>query len=242
MRAATGASEALFRRARDAEGTKATRRYGRGVMVLAAGRAYSSAKRLVRATRPRRIDRVAFARRAFGGSFASGILVLGLIALASPARFGQPGASTLRTGWPSIALLVAIGLCLLAGLARRRHLLWLGGRVREPLLRPLEEVSGFYDAVEALEACPAPLRTRFALSWVWGPVATAVLGGTFAFSAAYFVVDAILARGRVGWAQPVYALAFTAASLVVFALGAGRFATWRVAASVHREATTGYPA
>src|SRR3712207_6990696 len=38
---------------------------------------------------------------------------------------------------------------LLAGLARRRHLLWLGGRVREPLLRPMEEVSGFYDAVEA---------------------------------------------------------------------------------------------
>lgn len=211
-------------------------------MVLAAGRSYSSAKRLVRATRPRAIDRVAFARRAFGGSFAAGVVVLGLIAIVSPARFGQPGASTLQTGWPSLALAATIGACVLIALARGRHLLWLGNRVREPLARPLEEMPGFDDAVEALEACPAALRTRFAMSWVWGPVALAVLGGTFAFSAAYFLVDAILARGRVGWAQPVYALVFALASLVVFGLGAGRLATWRFATSVHKEVTTGYPA
>jgi hypothetical protein len=53
-------------------------------------------------------------------------------------------------------------------------------------------------------------------------------------------VDAVLARFRVGWGQPLYALVFAGASVLVFATLAGRLATWRFAMSVHKEVTTGY--
>ena len=209
-------------------------------MVVAAGRAYARAARTVRAARPR-VARAAFARRALGGAFVAGIVVLGLIAFVSPASFGQPGASPARSGWPPAVLLALIAAGIAIAVARRAHMAWLVQRIRDPWVRPLEEVPGFVDAVEDLERCPAPLRTRFALAWVWGPAALAVTGGTFAFSAAYFVVDAVLARGRVGWGQPAYALAFAVLSWLVFALAAGRLATFRFAASVLKEATTGYP-
>ncbi|MFN2488826.1 MAG: hypothetical protein ABR529_03620 [Actinomycetota bacterium] len=139
-----------------------------------------------------------------------------------------------------MVLLVIIGLCLAYGALRRAELRWLAARVREPLVRPLEEEPHFDDAVETLESCPAPLRMRYAIAWVWGPIAWAVVGGTCAFSAAYFVVDAILARFRVGWEQPLYGAVFGVLSVIVFAGAAGRLATWRFAASVYREATTGY--
>jgi hypothetical protein len=210
--------------------------------VLAARRAYANTRSFVRAARPRHIARGRLARRAFAGSFLAGVALLGLIGIASPSQFGQPGAATLQSGWPLYALSALITSVGLLALARRRHLAWLLARLREPLDRPLDDHHGFGDAVSALEACPAPLRTRFALSWVWGPVVGAVLGGTFAFSSAYFVVDAVLARFRVGWAQPVYALGFAALSMIVFAAAAGRMSTWRFATSVHKEVSTGYPA
>ena len=84
------------------------------------------------------------------------------------------------------------------------------------------------------------LRLRWAIGWVWAPVVWAVVGGTLAFSAAYFVVDALLSGLRVGPGHAVYAGAFTVASLAVFAAAAGRLATWRFAASVHRDVTGGY--
>jgi len=209
-------------------------------MVLAARRTYSTAKKATRATRPRHIARSTFGRRCLLCCFVAGVVVLSVIGLASPGQFGAPGSSTLRTGWPSLALLGLALAGLLLALARRRHLVWLVSRIREPYVRPLEEYPGFEDAVAALQSCPAALRTRYAISFVWGPIAWAVLGCTCAFSCAYFVVDAILARGRVGWAQPVYALVFALLAWFLFAATAGRFATWRFATSAHKEATTGY--
>ncbi len=138
-------------------------------------------------------------------------------------------------------LLAVVAIALGYGIVRRAQVRWAFERAREPYVRPLEEEPGFDEAVEALAECPAALRTRFALSWVWGAVAWAIVGGTFAFSTAYFLVDAVLARGRVGWQQPVYAVVFALLSLAVFAATAGRLATWRFAASVHKEVATGYP-
>jgi hypothetical protein len=210
-------------------------------MVLAAHRAYATLKRLVRAARPQRVGRGTFARRTFAANFVAGVGILGGIGLTAPSQFGQPGAATLHTGWPSWLLIGVIALCCLVAWTKRADLTWLYARVREPFVRPLDEARGFADAVDALASCPAPLRTRFAVSWVWGPIAAAVLGATFAFSAAYFVVDAILARGRVGWAQPVYGAAFALLSMALFAAAAPRLASWRFATSVHKEASTGYP-
>ncbi len=61
-----------------------------------------------------------------------------------------------------------------------------------------------------------------------------------ALSTAYFVIDAILARFLVGWSQPLYALVFLCLSLTLSYLAAPKLSTWRVAASVHKEVTTGY--
>ncbi|CAN5603597.1 hypothetical protein BH24ACT26_BH24ACT26_15760 [soil metagenome] len=209
-------------------------------MVLAARHAYSTVKKLARAARPHGISRRHLAGRAFLASFVAGMVVLGVIGLLAPSQFGQPGAVTLHTGWPSAVLMALIALCCLVALSRRAELGWLVARAREPFVRPLQEAPGFDEAVDALASCPAPLRTRFAVSWVWGPMAWALLGGTFAFSSAYFVVDAILARLRVGWAQPLYGVVFAALSVIVFAANAGRLASWRFSTSVHKEASTGY--
>jgi hypothetical protein len=210
-------------------------------MVVAAHRSYVALKRATRAARPGRINRRHFARGAFAGSFVAGVAVLGTIGLLAPSNFGQPGAATLRSGWPSVALAALVAACVGYGVIRRRHLAWLLARLREPLLRPLEEHRSFAEAVDALAACPAPLRLRWAIGWVWGPIGYVVAAGTLAFSSAYFFVDALLARGRVGWGQPLYALIFAAGSVLVFAAAASRLATWRFALSVHKEVTSGYP-
>jgi hypothetical protein len=210
------------------------------VVVLAAHRAYVAVKRATRSARPRRVARLRFARRAFAATFVAGVGVLGIIGLLAPSNFGQPGAKTLGSGWPSILLVALVGGVAASALVAHRHLLWLARRVREPLLRPLEEHPAFAEAADALASCPAPLRLRWSLGWVWGPVAWAVVAGTLAWSSAYFVVDAVLARFRVGWGQPLYALVFAGASVLVFATLAGRLATWRFAMSVHKEVTTGY--
>ena len=180
------------------------------------------------------------ARSAFGGSFLAGTGILGSIGILAPARFGQPGADTLKTGWPLLVVVALVLSSALVAVSRRAEIGWLCARLREPFLRPLEEEPYFGEAVEALGACPGFMRARYALSWVWGPAAAAVAGGTFAFSSAYFLIDAVLARGRVGWAQPLYATAFALLSLLVFAAAAGRLASWRFAASVHKEVSGAY--
>src|ERR687896_1710622 len=209
-------------------------------MVLAGGRAYIAAKRALRAARPGRIARVRFARRAFGNLLLAGLGLLALIGVLAPSNFGQPGATTPRSGWPFFALLaVMAGTCGYAAV-RWRELAWLWARLREPLVRPLNEHPGFDDAADAVASCPPPLRLRWAFTYVWGPLAWTVVAGTLAFSSAYFVVDAVLARGRVGWAQPLYAVVFGLLSMAVLAAAAGRFSTWRFAMSVHKEVATGY--
>jgi hypothetical protein len=209
-------------------------------MVLAARRAYVTAKRATRSARPGRIARMRFARRAFAGVFVAGLALLALIAVVAPSHFGQPGAETARSGWPFYVLLAVIaGTCAYAAV-RWKELSWLVARLREPLVRPLNDSPRFDDAADALASCPPLLRVRWALIYVWGPLLWALAAGTLAFSSAYFMVDAVLARGRVGWAPPLYALVFAILSILVLAAVAGRLATWRFAVSVHKEVTTGY--
>ena len=210
-------------------------------MVLAVRRAYVAAVRARRAARPPDFSRSRFARRATSRSFVAGCGLLALIGIFAPGRFGQPGADTLRSGWPLWVLGAVVVSVVVAAFWRRRELMWALQRLREPFMRPLTEEPTFDEAADALAACPGPLRVRYAVSYSWGPAAAAVLGATFAVSCAYFVVDAVLARLRVGWAHPVYAAGFAALSLVVFAVAAGRLTTWRLATSVRKEVTTGYP-
>jgi uncharacterized membrane protein YdcZ (DUF606 family) len=209
-------------------------------MVLAARRSYVAAKRATRAARPSRIARARFARRAFGVAFVAGLALLAFIAVVAPSNFGQPGAATARSGWPFFLLLGLIGAVVAYAAFHWKRIAWLGQRLREPLVRPLNELPGFEAAADALASCPSPLRLRWSLNYVWGPLLWALAAGTLAFSSAYFVVDAVLARGRVGWAQPLYAVVFGLLSIAVLAGAAGRLATWRFAMSVHKEVTTGY--
>lgn len=208
-------------------------------MVIAGQRAYADAVRWIRSARPP-IRRVRFARTAVRASLLAGMALMSLIALADPNRFGSPGSRTLRTGWPSAVVIGVLAGCVLFALLRRREIISAVARVGEPYRRPLSELPSFDDAADALAACPGAFKTRFAVLWVWRPLALVVLGVTCAFSTAYFVVDAILARGSVGWGQVLYACVFLAASLGVFALSAPTVSTWRLAASVFKEVTSGY--
>ena len=201
--------------------------------------AYADAVAWLRAARPRRVARGRFARRAFGASFAAGVVVLGALGLADPSLFRAGAGGRLRD-LQVAALAVAVAVATLVLAANGRRLVWLARRVQEPLRRPLEHERAFEGVASNLAAAPQRLRTRFALAWVWTPALLAVAGVTFAFSTAYFVVDAILARGLVGWGQLAFAAANALLSLAAFGAGAVRFATWRVAASAHRDATSGY--
>lgn len=209
--------------------------------MLEARRAYKEAVGWIRAARPRRIDVGRFAGRAFGGSLCAGLVVLGALGLVAPGSFGGPAVGTVAgRGWPALALAGLVAVCLLIALAGRRHLGWLAARIREPFVRPLRENPSFEGAAAALAACPDPLRTRFALSWVWMPAGLAVAGVTFAFSAAYFVVDAVLSRGQIGWGGGLLLAVNAALGLLAFRVGAVRLATWRVAAGAYREVTGRY--
>lgn len=201
--------------------------------------AHADAVRWLRAARPRRVARARFARRAFGASVAAGIVVLGALGLASPSLYRAGAGGRLRD-LQVAALAVAVVVAALALAANGRRLARLARRVQEPLRRPLEHERAFEGVASNLAAAPQRMRTRFALKYVWTPALLAAAGVTFAFSTAYFVVDAILARGLVGWGQLAFAVGNAALSLAAFGAGAVRFATWRVAASAHRDATTGY--
>jgi hypothetical protein len=215
-------------------------RRGGSFVVLAGRRAYSDAVRRLKAARPRRIDSGRFAARAFWGSFATGIVVLGALALLAPSSFGTPGARALRGGVWTLALGGLIAVAVIALLLNARHLRWLYARIREPFARPLTENRHLDVAADALAACPESYHSRWATSWVWVPALIAVAGVTFAWSSAYFVVAAVLSGGRVGWGNPVLAAGNAILSLVMFAMGAVRLSTWRLALSVHREVTGRY--
>ena len=203
-------------------------------MVLASTRAYSDLVRWMRSARPPGMDLWLRSRRHFTSSLIAGIVVLGLIGLLDPSSFGAQKAAFAR-GWPTTLLagLLTLSAVLLAtrfGRIRRAAM-----RTVEPWFQPLYESPAWPGASGALAACPAGSRTRFALGWVWGPVILVVVACTFSWSTAYFVIDAILSGGRIGWGQPLYALGFAFLSLGTWRLAEVRLATWRLAASIHRE-------
>ena len=209
-------------------------------MVMASEKAYSDAKKWLRTARPRRIERNRFAWRSFAGFGLAGLVVLGIISLLAPNNFGAPGTNTLGTGWPLMLVLGLIAGSLLYALLRRQRLTWLFIRVREPYRRPMNDHPSFDGAADALAECPAPYRTRFAINYVWIPIGLVILGATFAFSVAYFVIDAVVARFQIGWGKPLYAAVFVVLSVLMFGVAAGRLSTWRLATSVLKEVNTGY--
>jgi hypothetical protein len=211
-------------------------------MVIAARRAYSDATRWIRSSRPSRLRGWNRAGILFVNSFLVGVLLLGVIGTLAPSRFGSPGATAFRSGLPSFALIGIVALCGMCAFIRRREIVWALRRLREPAHRIFSDEPAFEGAVNALEACPRPMQSRFALFWVWGPAAMFVLGAVFAFSAAYFVIDAVLASFSVGWEQVALGAGNALASVVVFRVAAARLATWRLALGVYRSATEGYPA
>jgi hypothetical protein len=211
-------------------------------MVIAARRAYSDATRWIRSSRPRRLHGWNRAGILFVNSFLAGVLLLGVIGILAPSRFGSPGATAFRSGLPSFALIGIVALCGMFAFIRRKEIVGGVRQLREPAQRAFREDPAFEGAVNALEACPGPMQSRFALFWVWGPAALFVLGGVFAFSAAYFVIDAVLASFSLGWEQAALGAGNSLASVAVFRLAAARLATWRLALSVYRSATEGYPA
>ena len=209
-------------------------------MVISAQRAYSDAVKWLKSARPRKFRRGAWAERAVGAAVAAAVPLLTAIALVSPASFASPASNTLRTGWPLYALLGLLAVSLLYLLTRARRIRWAIARAREPFLRAPEGHPAYEGAADALAACPAPMRTRFALWWIWVPVGITVLAVMCSFSTAYFLVDAILARFNVGWWHPVLAAANLVVSFLLFALVSRRLATWRLAVAAHRSVTVGY--
>ena len=208
-------------------------------MVISSGGAYSEATRWLKSTR-QRFNKWAYARKGFGGTLLAELILLALIGLAAPSRFGATGSKTLQTGWPSWVLLGLIAACVLYVVSRWRYVKWLAGRLRDPFLRAPEGDARFEGAADALAAAPAPQRTRWALLWVWGPIALVSLGAICAMAVAYFVVDAILAGFEVGWESPVLAGVNLIVGLVLFRLAAARLSTWRLALAAHRAVTQGY--
>ena len=209
-------------------------------MALDRRRAYSDAVSWVRLARPDRINKGSFALRSFLRSFFAGVIVLGVIGLLAPSRFGSPGATAFRSGWPAYVLLGLVAACGLAALVRRRRVMSLVQRLREPWHRPLRERPNYDDAADALAACSERLQSRFAAGWVWGPMAVAVIAVLFAFSSAYFLIDSILQRFVVGWETPILAAANALVSITLWRVVASRMSTWRFAASVYKNVSTGY--
>lgn len=203
-------------------------------------RAYSDAAAWMRSRVPSRRSRERLAGAALTGSLMDGALLMSLIGLVSPASFGASGSRAFGSGTRTIALL---GIAVVCGiwLARRlRAHRWLVAKVREPFRRPLEDDPAFAGAAAALDATRAPLKTRFAIGWVWLPAVAAIVAAGASLSTAYFLVDAVIARFQVGWQQPVFAGVDLVLAWTLFRTAAGRIAVWPLAVSVHREATTGY--
>ncbi|CAN5506271.1 MAG: hypothetical protein ACR2MC_00425 [Actinomycetota bacterium] len=208
-------------------------------MVVAAERSYRDAVRWIKTERPP-LRRAAFARRATRTTILTGLTLMGGIGLLSPTSFRVVRGRTSLRDWPPVVVACLVLACVIYGVLRRAEILSLLERFRDPYIRPLTEHPGFDGAADALAACPRAYRARFALVFVYRPLAMGLVACVAALSTAYFVIDAVLARGLVGWSQPVYALVFLCLSVTLFYLAAPKLSTWRVAASVHKEVTTGY--
>lgn len=209
-------------------------------MAPRARRAYPDAVAWMRSRVPPRRDRVSIASSALTAALVDGLLLLSLIGVASPARFGSLGSRAFGSGWRTLALLGIAGACASWVAARFRAHRWVIAKAREPFRRPLEEDPAFAGAAAALEAARAPLKTRFALGWIWLPAVGVLAATAAALTTGYFLVDAVIARFEVGWQQPVLAGVNLVVAWALLRAVAGRLAVWPLAVSVHREATTGY--
>ena len=208
--------------------------------MMSARRDYSDAVKWLRSARPARLSRLGYAQSAVAATIAVATPILSLIALASPQAFGAPASNTLRSGWPLYALLGILALSIIYLIQKAAHIRRAAARIREPFTHAPEGDQRYENAADALAGCPGPLKTRFALWWVWGPIGVAVIATMSGFSTTYFVIDAILASGNVGWAHPILAAVNFAVSLSLFAVAAGRLATWRLAFAIHKSVTVGY--
>ncbi len=209
-------------------------------MVLDSGRAYSDVVGWMRSARPAGMDVWLRARRDFTSSLIAGTVLLGMIGLLDPESFGAPGSGAFADGWPSTFLAVLLILCAVLVAVRFGRIRRAAMRAAEPWFRPLYENPAWPGASGAVAACSAGSQARFALAWVWAPIAGVVIACTFSWSTAYFIVDAILAGGQIGWGQPLYALGFGLLSLATWRIIETRLATWRLATSIHREITGAY--
>lgn len=207
-------------------------------MVIAARRAYSDAVRWMKEARPRGARGGRLALKLFRALYVGALVLLGSIGLVRPSRFGAPTSRPLRSvEWAALGVLTAV--LLVYSLLRRQDILSSVSRFLEPFRSPIDHPS--HDpAASALESCPAALRARFALGWVWGPAAAFLLAAVLAASSAYFVIDATLAGFVIGWQQPALAVIQAVLSLIVLRSTATRLATWRLALSVHRSVSGAY--
>ena len=195
-------------------------------MVLAARRAYRDAVRWTVEARPP-IHPPLTARRLTGFLFFGGCLVLGLIGMTSPSSFGDPGAGRGGPQWWGAGIVVLIAALVLAVRAR----VWL-----RPLRYRFDDRRAVGAAADALRSAPAPFRTRYAAAWIWLPVGMMTLAALLAASAAYFLIDAVLARFSVTWQGPVIGLVDFILAFFLLLLAAPRIWTVRFAADVNREA------
>ena len=210
-------------------------------MASSTRRAYSDAAAWMRSRIPPPRNRAALAGAALTGFLVDGLLLLATIGLLSPARFGSRGSRAFGSNSRTLVLGAIVAACAGWLAVRFSAHRWVVAKGREPFRGPLEEDPAFAGAAAALGAARAPLKTRFAIGWIWVP-ALAVLGALAAsLTTVYFLVDAVIARFEVGWQQPVLAAANLVLAWALLRGAAGRIAVWPLAVSVHRDATTGYP-
>ena len=215
----------LHRRTRDADDLV------RSLAMRSGARAYADANRWMKTLSARRAAR-GNPWLALNVALLGGVIVVGTIGLASPSAFGDPHATPARGGWPWFAVLALVVVC--------ASPFALSGRNAVRIARPRAELADL-DAVEAatnaLRASAAAYRTRFALTWIWLPIVGAVAGVAFSLAAAYFAVDAILARFQVGLAHPLLAIVDVALAAVAFRAAGPRLTILSAALRVHRHAS-----
>lgn len=204
-------------------------------MVIAAGRAYQDLVRWIKRAKPSTYNGWRLARRLFWTCVVGSTLLLGTIGLLQPGRFGSRAGPLRTIEWWALAALV--GISVLVVVVRRTRIQAAATRLQQTFRGGLEQHPSFEPAVSALDSCPGPFRSRFALGWVWGPAALVVAAATAAASAVYFLVDAILARFTVEPQQVLLAAVNAVISLVILRLAARRLGVWRLSYAVHRTAT-----
>jgi hypothetical protein len=204
-------------------------------------RVYSNANRWMKAARtPIRASR--FAVRAFGANLVAGLLLLGIIGILAPESFGPTTSGRLGRGPALVGLGALILMCAALALVRYRYVRGLYARIREPFVRRMSYDSHFEGAADALAECSDPMKSRWAMRWIYVPAIYVVAGVFFAFSVGYFAVGAILSLGKVGLGTPILAAANTVLSVLCFRVAGPRLTTWRLAVSVYRDVQGSYSA